>query len=58
MELIAPVEHVCWRCKHYGFLEGNPKGWGWALCMLKCFWFPDKELKPGDRKGCEEWVQS
>jgi len=48
-------DRVCWQCRQYGFRPGNPKGWRWACCFKKGFWFPEAEDKPGERKGCEEW---
>lgn len=54
-EINAYQERICATCAHYGFKPGNPKGWRWACCKKKGFWFDDKEAKPGERKGCEEW---
>lgn len=48
-------ERYCWTCNHCGFKSGNPKGWRWAYCFKRQFWFPDTEDKPGERKGCEDW---
>jgi len=55
MNLVAPLERVCWTCKHYGFKPGNPKSGLWVCYFKKQFWFPDSEEKPGERKGCESW---
>jgi hypothetical protein len=51
----APREKICATCRQYGFKRGNPQGWRWTCCEKLKFWFPDKEAKPGERKGCEEW---
>jgi hypothetical protein len=48
-------DRICSTCKAYGFQTGNPKGYRWACCQKKRFWFPDSEDLPGDRRGCEEW---
>jgi hypothetical protein len=53
--LNAPKERICATCRHYGFKRGNPSGWRWTCCLKLKFWFPDQEVKPGERKGCEEW---
>lgn len=51
----APLERICTNCAHYGFRIGNPKSWSWVYCAKKGMWFPDREVKPGERKGCEEY---
>jgi hypothetical protein len=54
-DINAPRERKCSTCIHFAFKRGNPKGYLWACCTQRKFWFPDSEEKPGERKGCEEW---
>jgi len=61
MPALAPLQHICAYCKHYGFRPGNPDGLGQAYCRHYRQWFKDQmnsERTPAGMRGgkCEHWV--